>query len=168
MSPVIAGHSMGGGVAMTCGLSNQERLGGLILIGTGARLRVSENILNGILSDFSSTVSSIAEALFSPAAPPELIEEGRRQLLECPAEIIHGDFCACDEYSVIDRVAGIELPSLVLCGRDDVLTPPKYSECLCENMPSASLEMIEDAGHMVMVEQPARVGESIHRFVHSL
>lgn len=89
-------------------------------------------------------------------------------MLECPAEIMHGDFCACDEYNVMDRVSGIELPSLVLCGTDDVLTPPKYSEYLGENLLVASLEMIEDAGHMVMVEQPKRVGESIHRFVHSL
>jgi len=168
VSPVIAGHSMGGGVALTCGLANQKRLSGLILIGTGARLRVGENILKGILSDFSSTVSSIVNALFSPGAPPELMEEGRRQLLECPAEIMHGDFSACDEYSMMGRVAEIELPSLVLCGTDDVLAPPRNSEYLCENMLAASLEMIEDAGHMVMVEQPIRVGESIHRFVRSL
>jgi pimeloyl-ACP methyl ester carboxylesterase len=168
VSPVIAGHSMGGGVALTCGLSNQERLGGLILIGTGARLRVSENILDGILSDFSPTVTSIAGALFSPGALPALMEEGRRQLLECPAEIMHGDFSACDEYSVMDNLAGIELPALVLCGTNDLLTPPKYSQFLYENMPAASLEMIEDAGHMVMLEQPGRVGESIHRFVRSL
>ena len=88
--------------------------------------------------------------------------------MECPADIVHGDFTACDEYNVMERVAEIELPSLVLCGTDDVLTPPKFSEYLCENMPAASLDMIEDAGHMAMVEQPLRVGESIHRFVCSL
>ncbi len=166
--PVLAGHSMGGAVALTCGLNIPARLGGLILIGTGARLRVMESILAGVLSNFEVTAAEIADFLFAPSAPAALAEEGRRQLLECSPEVVHGDFSACDGFDERNRIGDIALPSLILCGDSDRLTPSKYSQFLAEKLPSAEFKIIPDSGHMVMVEQPRRVGEEIHRFMDNL
>ena len=165
---VLAGHSMGGAVAQECGLASPGILRGLILIGTGARLRVRKKILSGLLSDFEATAADIAPLLYSPAAPAALLEEGRRRLLECPPGVMHGDFLACDAFSRMEEAGKIRLPTLVVCGSDDVLTPPKYSRFLAENIPAASLQIVERAGHMVMVERPSRVGEAIHGFISSL
>ncbi len=167
-SPIMAGHSMGGAIALTLGLSVPEKLGGLILIGTGARLRVHEEILNVLRSDFEKTVNQIAGFAYSGASDPALLEEGKRQFLECTPEVMWGDFRACDAFNVMGRIGEIHLPALVICGEDDSLTPPKYSELLAREIPSARLCLIESAGHMVMVEQPRLVGEAIREFAGAL
>ena len=166
--PVLAGHSMGGAVALTCGLNIPARRGGVVLTWAGSRLRVMESILAGVLSNFEATAAEIVDFLFAPSAPAALAEEGRRQLLECSPEVVHGDFSACDGFDERNRIGDIALPSLILCGDSDRLTPPTYSQFLAEKLPSAELRIIPDAGHMVMVEQPRRVGEEIRRFMDSL
>ena len=166
--PVLAGHSMGGGIALACALAKPRALGGLVLLGTGARLRVHESILQGVRADFARTVASIVGHLFAPGAPPVLAEEGRRELLACRPEVMEGDFRACDAFDVMNRLGEIALPALVLCGEKDALTPPKYSHHLAGNIPGARLEMVEAAGHMLMLEQPARAGEAIAAFLETL
>ena len=81
---------------------------------------------------------------------------------------MEGDFRACDAFDVMGRLGEIELPTLVLCGESDALTPPKYSHFLAGNIPGARLEMVEAAGHMLMLEQPARAGEAIAAFLETL
>ncbi|MFP6891916.1 MAG: alpha/beta hydrolase [Nitrospinota bacterium] len=167
ISPVLAGHSMGGAVALTCGLEFPEKLGGLILVATGSRLRVKESILAGVRLDFESTAADIVRIAYSPKASPGLAEEGRRQLLECGPEVLHGDLSACDAFSEMERIEGISLPSLIVCGEEDLMTPPKYSRYLAEKIPTADLRLIPEAGHMVMAEKPRQVGETIHGFIQA-
>ena len=58
---IVAGHSMGGATALQMALSHQKRVVGLVLVATGARLRVMPTILDGALSDFENTVKVICE-----------------------------------------------------------------------------------------------------------
>ncbi len=167
-SPILAGHSMGGAIALTLGLEVPGKLAGLVLIGTGARLRVNEEILHGLRSDYENTVSRITGYAYSKSAAPGLVAEGKRQFLECAPEVLRGDFKACGEFNVMDRIGQIDLPALVVCGKDDTLTPPKYSEFLAEKIPSARLHIVERSGHMVMAEQPRLVGEAIREFAGTL
>ncbi len=81
---VLAGHSMGGAVAQECGLASPGILRGLILIGTGARLRVRKKILSGLLSDFETTAADIAPLLYSPAAPPLSSKRGGAAFSNAP------------------------------------------------------------------------------------
>jgi pimeloyl-ACP methyl ester carboxylesterase len=53
----------------------------------------------------------------------------------------------------------------VLCGEHDKLTPPKYAHYLWDNIPGATLTIIPQAGHMVMMEQPDLVTDAIQRFL---
>jgi len=166
--PVLAGHSMGGGIALACALAAPGGLGGLILLGTGARLRVLDSILQGIRTDFEKTVDAIVGYAFAPGAPPAMAEESRRELRACPPEVLEGDFRACDAFDVMERLGEISLPTLVLCGEDDALTPPKYARFLAGRIPRARLEPIAGAGHMLMLERVAPVGEAIAAFLDSL
>ena len=135
--PIVAGHSMGGGVALACALEFPEKLGGIALIGSGARLRVLPSILEGVCTRFPSAVDEIIGHSFSPQAPPDLVAEGRKKLLACPPEVVHGDFSSCDAFDQMDRVDKVRLPALIVCGEEDKLTPPKYSACLAERIPGA-------------------------------
>jgi len=49
---------------------------------------------------------------------------------------------------------GVDVPALILCGRDDMLCPVSRHELMAELIPDARLEIIEGAGHLPTLEQP--------------
>jgi pimeloyl-ACP methyl ester carboxylesterase len=161
----LVGHSMGGAIVQTLALTHPEVIHGIVLVGTGARLKVVPEILNGIKNNFEETVRKIARFAYSPKVSPDLIEQGIENLLQCSPQVLYGDFLACDRFDLTKEVEQIELPTLVLCGDEDQLTPVKYSEFLQSRILRSKLEIIPGAGHMVMIEAPEgfnrRVGEFI-------
>ena len=64
-----------------------------------------------------------------------------------------------------ERAQAIGVPTLVLCGDEDRITPPVLSRELADLVPGARLEMIEGAGHLANAEQPARFNAAIDRFL---
>lgn len=167
-SVCLAGHSMGGAVVLESVMTHSELLRGVILIGSGAKLRVKDSILKGVKSDLVKTVDEIISYAFSPAADPSLIRESTRSLLRCNMDTLHHDFVACDRFDVLSELESISAPVLILCGEDDLLTPPKYSQFMSEKIPNAKLTIIPQSGHMVMLEQPGVVGDSISQFMKDL
>ena len=57
------------------------------------------------------------------------------EMLKINPEVTYGDFIACDRFDRMKEVEGIHCPTLILCGADDRLTPPKYSQYLHERIP---------------------------------
>jgi pimeloyl-ACP methyl ester carboxylesterase len=146
---------------MQVALDRPQRVSGLMLVGTGARLRVLPAILDGILSDPASTVEFICATAYSSSTPRELVRQGQRQMLGVAPQTIHDDFAACDLFDVIGRLEEIHCPTLVVCGTEDRLTPVKYSTFLTEKIAGADLKLIEGAGHMVMAEKPELLAQAL-------
>jgi len=163
--PVIVGHSMGGAIALTLALHFPNRVAGLVLMATGARLRVAPAILDGMHSDFEGSVELITRFAWSPETKPALTELGRQALLETGPDVLLGDFSACDRFNVMERLGEIEHPTLVIAGTADQLTPPKYARFLTEHIPNARLVLVEDASHMVMLERPLEVTGAVREFL---
>jgi len=161
----LAGHSMGGAIAQTLALEHPEKLQGLILIGTGARLRVAPAILDGIKNDYESAARLIAKWAYS-SPDPHLLELYVRGALQVPAESTYDDFVACDRFDAMGKISRIHIPTLIVCGEEDRLTPPKYCKYLHSQIPGSELKLIPNAGHMVMVEQEDAVAEAISMFVN--
>ncbi len=162
---VLAGHSMGGAIAMECALRYPNRLAGLILVGTGARLRVAPQILDGILADFAGATELLTAWTHGEATAPNLRRLYLRRLREVDPQVLHGDFAACDAFDRRADVSRITAPTLILCGDADRMTPVKYSQYLHEQIAGSQLTVIPDAGHMVMLEQPAAVAEAVIHFL---
>ena len=68
---------------------------------------------------------------------------------------------ACDAFDRRADVSRIALPTLILCGDADRMTPVKFSQYLHEQIAGSQLVIVPGAGHMVMLEQPATVSEAV-------
>jgi pimeloyl-ACP methyl ester carboxylesterase len=165
---VLVGHSMGGGIALQLALEWPGLVAGLVLLGTGGRLRVGPSFLAGLQADFPQAVEAIAGMAFAPATAAAIRLRGKRALLAAGKDTLLGDFQACDAFDVLARLGEIHVPCLVLCGAEDRMTPLKYSDALVRGIPGAQLEVIPSAGHMAMLEQPTAVSQSILSFVSGL
>lgn len=150
---VLTGVSMGGAIAQMLALEFPERVMGLGLVGTGAKLRVAPAFLQGLADDFENTARVLVTNYCAPGAPDELINASAAALLATGAQTAFNDFAACDAFDVRERLGEIRAPTLIVCGREDRMTPPKYSEYLAQNIAGAELHILENAGHMVMLEQ---------------
>lgn len=161
----LVGHSMGGAIVQTMALNYPEAIKGIVLVGTGARLRVLPAILKGIQENYEEAVRTINGLAYSRKAPADLIEKGMIGMKQCRPEVVLGDFTACDRFDVMKELDMIRCPTLILCGDEDELTSVKYSQFLRDRIRGSRLEIIPGAGHMVMMETPLVFNEKIREFV---
>lgn len=166
--PVIGGHSMGGAIALTMALRSPQAYSGLVLVGTGARLRVLPTIFEAITSNFDAATELMARNVYSPTVPPSELKRAIKQLREVDPDVLYGDFEACDHFDIMGEIGRITTPALVVVGAEDVMTPVKYAEYLRANLPNATMEIIQNAGHMVMIEQPDKFNAVVARFLSEL
>lgn len=162
---VVVGHSMGGAIAQTIGLRRHPAVMGLVLVGTGARLRVAPAILGQILVNFEAAVQTITSNEWGPEAPAGLIEEGRVALWQVAPVVLHGDYTACNAFDLMGQLGSITLPTLVLTGTADKMTPPKFGQYLAEQIVGANLVTLEGAGHNMMLEKPEAVAKAVGEFL---
>jgi pimeloyl-ACP methyl ester carboxylesterase len=164
--PVIAGHSLGGAIALMMGLEYGDELGGLILVGTGARLRVHPDLLEGARTASDAATRQLKSLAFAPGHAETMLDDMLAEEHATPASsMLYRDLAACNIFDCMTRLAEIHLPTLIICGTEDRLTPVKYSQYLHEHIAGSSLRLIADAGHYVMREQPQQVNQAIEEWL---
>ncbi len=167
---VLVGHSMGSAIALDFATHLPERVAGLVLIGAGARLRVAPELLRAT-SDPSTAAAGIrllTERSFAPRADARLKQAAAQRLSETRLPVLHGDLTACDTFDVRDRLGAISVPTLIICGEADEMTPPSYAIYLQQHIQGARLQMIPSAGHMVMLEKPDETAALLGGFLPTI
>ena len=164
---IIVGHSMGGAIAIELALGN-EPLRGLVLVGTGGRLRVRPEFISELRENYKEAAKLIATWSVSPGADPVIIDRIADDLLKVSPKVTLGDFLACDRFDRMNELEKVTCRTLVVCGEDDRMAPEKYSRYLHEKIKNSKLEIIPGAGHSVMVEKHRAFNEAIEHFVASL
>lgn len=158
--PFLAGHSMGGAIALTLALEYSQELSGLILIGTGARLRVRADLLEGARTGTSTALQALATWSLAPTSSESQRAQFQEELARGAAQL-YRDLLACHTFDCMARLGEIQLPTLIVVGAEDQMTPVKYSQYLHDHITNSTLQIISGAGHALMQERPEELARVI-------
>ncbi len=163
--PFLMGHSMGGAIVQTAAFEKADLMKGIILAATGPRLGVAPAFLDGLLNNFGNIIDTIMGYAYAPEVDHRLVKEGAALMRKAGSTVVHGDFMACNRFDMRNRIAKITLPTLILCGEKDQLTPPSLSLKLKTAIEGSLCDIIPSAGHMVMIETPGAFNKSVLDFI---
>jgi pimeloyl-ACP methyl ester carboxylesterase len=171
----LAGLSMGGYVALAVALAAPERVERLALLDTNARADRPEQSerrreLIGWARDgrFGEVMPALLPMLVTPAHAEDAAIAGAVRDMAArvgPEGFIRQQTAIMGRPDRRAALAGIACPTLVLCGRDDALTPPEMHEEMRDGLPGARMEVIPDCGHLSPLEQPAAVSAALRTWL---
>ena len=121
---VLCGHSLGGAIIQALYFKYPNYVKGLILVGTGGRLRVGKPILGGAFHRKAST---------------EIVQDYVNETSKLKNVVVYADYKICDGFDTLNKTSTINVPCLILCGKGDILTPVKYSEYFKEKIKNSRL-----------------------------
>jgi len=187
----VLGHSFGGHVALEYALRYPGRLSHLVLLDTGANSRWSRQNAADLLArrGYSPQKVELVQRWFAgefkPWEMPWILMRIGRAYFHHPSlrltarGLTHGEWRSklrpgalifagrhlLKDWSVMNRLGEITVPTLVMAGRDDFLFPPEHQRELAAGIPGARLQIIERAGHNAHTEQPAEVMAAVRDFI---
>jgi 3-oxoadipate enol-lactonase len=162
---VLCGLSMGGYVALQFWKRYPTRLRGLVLCDTRAAADTPEAAANRhamaekVLQDGSQVAAdAMMPKLFAPnfeQSEPEILDATRNVILStAPETIAAAQRGMAERPEMRGELANIKLPTLVICGEKDVISPPDELREMASAIPGSRFEIIPDAGHMSPLESP--------------
>ena len=176
---ILCGLSMGGYIALDAIKRFPERFEALILCDTQCiadTVEVKENRYKTIeqikLDGETDFKEKFIKNVFHPDSlknKTELVENLKSIVFANSGEIIIGGLTALAERSeTCSSLDAIRIPTLIICGREDNVTPLVQSEFMQQHIEGASLKIIDNAGHVSNLEQPDEFNKYIHDFLKSL
>lgn len=163
---ILVGHSMGGAVATDFAAKHPDRLLGLVLIDTAVRFSIAPETIK-LLAQGIKPFQHIDRS-FSSSVPAELLKEAEEELEAISTEAYLSDLTACSRYDGTELLKLIKNPTLVLCGNEDRITPVEKALFLKEHISNSRLVVIQGAGHLPMLEQPATVNKELEWFFRAI
>jgi len=179
-SPVVVnGLSMGGYAAFAFYRMYPDRVRGLILTATRARSDSEgekENRIKAIniaqVQGVGAIVDSMLPRLLSPKTikhKPDLVATIRQIMLSSSVEGVVGDLRGMMvRLDSIPHLSRIQIPVLILAGKDDQIIPMDEAQAMHDLIPDSRLEIIDDAGHLLNMEQPKMYNRIVREFIVSL
>jgi non-heme chloroperoxidase len=181
---VLVGHSMGGIAAQAFALDHPEvahaRVAGLVLMSTFARTPLSAVSSRGPASRVSGWLdlaalmrrpqlgTMIARVGFGREPLASHVELTRRMLAECDPDTARDAIEPLLGVDLTNRLHRIDLPTLVVGGTADLLTPPAEARRIAAAIPGARLVLLQRAGHMLMLERTEELDELLLDFAREL
>lgn len=173
---IVCGLSMGGYIALNAVKRFPERFKALILADTQCindsaeakekRMKTVEEIKQNGTDEFNE---NFIKSVFHPDSfqnKPEIVESLREVVLANSTRSITAGLVALAERSeTCSSLSTIAIPTLIICGAQDKLTPLAQSQFMHENIKGSVLKVIECAGHVSNLEQPEEFNKHLHNFL---
>ncbi len=178
-SAVIGGISMGGYVALSLWKRYPKRVRGLMLFDTRAtpdsdaerakRASQIEFVREKGVGALAKDLAPVLLGATTRARHPETLEQVERIIRRATADGVANAVEAMrDRPDSTDALATIDVPTLIVCGAEDVATPPSDSRYMHDRILGSVLEIIEGAGHLSSLERPAAVNHVMREFLARL
>jgi pimeloyl-ACP methyl ester carboxylesterase len=175
----VAGLSMGGQIALEVAAAEPERLLGLILCDTFAQLdtpekkasryALADRIDAGGLGDYAVEVLPKMLCAKSIADKPEVASDLVRMMQRSPAAGASAALRArAERRDYLPLLPTLEMPTLIVVGRHDEFTPVSDAELMHRHIRNSTVVVLEDAGHVTNMEQPAAFNDALANFLNSL
>ena len=169
---ILAGISVGGIVAMDFAARFPARTAALVLCDTTDQLGTAdywnERIAAIKQKGMEQLADSILDRWFAPGFAerrPAAYRGYRNLLLRAPVEGYIGTCAALRDVHFEGVAEAIDARTLVLCGAEDVATPPQVVRALAEKMPNGHFTLVDGAGHLPCVERPAVLASLVDAFL---
>ena len=162
-STIMVGHSMGSLVAFDVAARYPDRVTSLAMVGTSMPMPVGNLLLDNAEKDNHLAKEMINYWSHSPSAHlggsqvPGTWMLGKliRLLERAGSGVIYNDLLACEKYTEgLERSKNIQMPTLLILGEDDFMTPIKDAKVLAESIPNSRTILIPNCGHAIVSEAP--------------
>lgn len=159
----LIGHSMGSLVALETAARHPARVSALGLIGTTGTMTVGPDLLKAAEADDPAAIDMMSiwglgyqAELGGSLAPGLWMHTGAQRVLEkCRPGVLYRDLAACNAYqNALAAAAGITVPTVVILGERDMMTPAKAGKALAAALPNSRTVVLPGAGHLMMTERP--------------
>jgi pimeloyl-ACP methyl ester carboxylesterase len=173
----VAGHSMGGQIAQELALAHPEKIQSLIVLSSWTK---ADEKFNSLMEMFGDLAQRVERTLYLRVLLPWLFTDRfystpgvMKQLIELienypfppsPHGLYHQSRAILGS-DTSDRLADIHCPTLVMVGKEDLLTPVRFSEQLAQGIPNAELAILERGGHAFLVESADTVAKVMLDFL---
>lgn len=161
---VLVGHSLGGAIALQVVLNEPDLVAGLVLVATGPRLPVPAQLADAARDDVDAEARRLLVKGW-PSIDDETLEREAGRITALGGDTLALDYLACTTWDASARLGEVGVPTLVMAGLDDRLTPPAYAQELADGIPGAILTRIPDVGHWLHKEEPHAVDRLLAGFL---
>ena len=163
----LVGNSLGGHVALIHVTKHPERIKQLVLTGSSG---LYENTMGSTFprrEDYNFIKNKVELTFYDPkVASKELIDEVF-EIINNKAKVIRILALAKSaiRHNMADELQNIKMPTCLIWGRNDTVTPPNVAEEFHRLIPSTNLYYIDQCGHAPMMEQPVKFNEILERWL---
>ena len=166
---VLCGHSMGGAIAQMYALRYPEELNGLILIGTGAKLKVGPGYIDSFRSSTDGAIEWVdSQKGFFSGVEPDLYQLLVQRAAQIGPDVGLNDLLCCDKFDVLSKISRINLPTEIIAGSLDELTPVRFSDYLARNIANSEKYVVEGGDHFLQLQHHREVNGSIEKLLQRL
>ncbi|MDX9817146.1 MAG: alpha/beta hydrolase, partial [Smithellaceae bacterium] len=164
---IIAGHSLGAAIALTFAADFGSMINGVVSVGGGLKMPVNPAIFELLKKDPETAFELMCKFSLAKENRIKLAEPLKKSMAAANIEALYNDLVACDKMDLTDKVKKVNLPSLIMCGEEDKMTPPQLSQDIAANIKGSKTCFIKGAGHMVMMERPEEFNNALITFAQS-
>jgi pimeloyl-ACP methyl ester carboxylesterase len=169
---VLVGHSLGAAITLRFALNHPQEIAGIVLAGGGMKMPVNPLFIEFLKTNPPKVPADVMDLICKYSLAKEnrskLSAPLQESLSQSSVEVLYGDLSACNNLNLTQELGKIKVPALVICGAEDKMTPLDFSRQLAAGISGATLEIIEGAGHMAMLERPAEFNTSLDKFATAI